>query len=104
MILHHQKKFEADNRTGVNHGRPDANSPVCRLTATSIMADHVEDSHGEVIGYIEDLMINPESGRVEYAIVKQPKLFGIGGKRIVVKFIDLDIDEVRKVFILSTKK
>lgn len=42
-----EKNYEVDNRTGMNHEGSDANTPVRRLTATSIIGDKVENTDGE---------------------------------------------------------
>jgi hypothetical protein len=45
-MLEQNKNYEADNRTGTNHEGANANRPVQRLTATSIIGDSVENMKG----------------------------------------------------------
>lgn len=68
------KTYEADNRTGQNVEGPDANRPLERLTATSIIGDKVESPEGEDLGKIENLMINVRTARVEYAVIEYGRI------------------------------
>ena len=95
------KNYEIDNKTGQNHEGPKANSPVKRLTATSIIGDSVENYEGEDLGSIEDLMINLETGKVEYAVIEYGTFLGLGGKMFAVPFEELEIDEEKECFIIS---
>ena len=59
-----EKTYEVDNRTGTNQEGPDANRPLERLTATSIIGDKLENQQGEDLGTIDNLMIDLRTGRV----------------------------------------
>ena len=72
------KTYESDNRTGTNKEGPDANRPLERLTATSIIGDKVENPEGEDLGTIDNLMINIQTGRVEYVVIEYGAFLGIG--------------------------
>lgn len=98
------KNYEVDNATGLNHEGPQANIPVRRLTATSIMSDKVESPTGENLGKIDNLMINLHTGQVEYAVIEMGSFLGIGGKLFAVPFQELQIDPVKEVFILNRSK
>lgn len=96
-----ERNYTRDNRTGTNREGPDANMPVERLTATSIMADKIENPHGEQLGQIDNLMINLQRGEVEYAVVEFGSFLGIGGKLFAIPFAELKLDPQKKVFILD---
>lgn len=100
----YEKAYEVDNRTGTNHEGPDANRPVERLTATSIIGDKVENSRGEDLGTIDNLMINIHSGRVEYVILQFGSVLGIGGKLFAIPFQELRVAPGRHMFILDRDK
>ena len=100
----YNKKYETDNITGVNHEGPDANVPVQRLTATSIIGDGVENMQGENLGNIENLMVNLRTGQVEYAILEFGSFLGIGGKFFAVPFQEMSVDTIKKKFILNRDK
>jgi sporulation protein YlmC with PRC-barrel domain len=98
------KNYEVDNKTGVNHEGPQANLPVKRLTATSIIGDKVENPLGETLGKIDNLMVNLNDGRVEYAVVEMGSFLGLGGKLFAIPFSQLQIDDVKECFILNRSK
>ena len=98
------KTYETDNRTGVNREGPDANRPLERLTATSIIGDKVENSSGDDLGTIDNLMINIRTGRVEYAVVEYGSFLGIGGKLFAIPFQELSVAPERHAFVLNRDK
>lgn len=98
------KNFEADNATGMNHSGPKANTPVERLTATSIMGDKVENPQGDTLGVIDNLMINVNDGSIEYAVLEMGSFLGMGGKLFAIPFNQLQVDPARKVFVLNRTK
>src|SRR5215213_8155888 len=98
------KTFEADNLTGVNHEGVDANMPVQRLTATSIIGDKVENLQGENLGKIDNLMININSGEIEYTVVEFGSFLGMGGKLFAIPFEELQLKTVGHAFILDRDK
>jgi hypothetical protein len=100
----YEKKYEADNVTGVNHEGPDANVPVERLTATSIIGDSVENMHEENLGKIDNLMINLRTGDIDYAILEFGSFLGMGGKLFAIPFSELKVDPIRKLFVLNREK
>ena len=103
-MLEQDKNYEADNRTGLNHEGADANRPVQRLTATSIIGDAVENSKGDKLGKIDNLMINLSTGQVEYAVIEHGGLLGVGSKLFAIPFDELQVDEVKECFILNRDK
>lgn len=99
-----EKSFEADNRTGVNHEGKTRNTPVRRLTASSIIGDDVENLSGENLGKIDNLMINLNSGLIEYAVIEFGSFLGIGGKLFAIPFKELKLDADKQVFLLNRDK
>lgn len=99
-----EKNYEVDNRTGVNHEGPSANVPVRRLTATSIIGDSVENQEGEDLGKIDNLMINLNTGAIEYAVLEFGSFLGMGGKLFAIPFSELQLDADRELFVLSRDK
>jgi sporulation protein YlmC with PRC-barrel domain len=98
------KNYEVDNQTGINHEGVEANTPVKRLTARSITGDKVESPDGEGLGKIEDLMINVNTGMVEYVVIEFGSVLGIGGKLFAVPFAELVINPGKQVFVLNRDK
>lgn len=99
-----QKNYRTDNRTGINHEGRDANTPVQRLTASSIIGDRIENPQGEELGKIEDLMVNIRQGTIEYAVVEFGSFLGIGGKLFAIPFRELRLDAEKELFILNRDK
>lgn len=100
----YEKNYEADNLTGKNFEGPDANVPVRRLTATSIIGDRVENQQGEDLGKIDNLMVNINSGMIEYVVLDFGSFLGIGGKLFAIPFSELRIDPIKQIFILNRDK
>jgi sporulation protein YlmC with PRC-barrel domain len=100
----HVRNYEEDNRTGVNHEGPHANTPIRRLAATSIIGDEVESITGEVLGKIDDIMININDSEVEYVVMEYGAFFGIGGKLFAIPFGELKVNPNRKCFMLHRDK
>ena len=93
--------YETDNRTGINQEGQLANTPVERLTASSIVGDNILDRGGVRLGCIEDLMINLRTGMVEYAIVELGSLLGTGGRLFAIPFTALEVEPEKKAFVLD---
>jgi sporulation protein YlmC with PRC-barrel domain len=96
--------YEADNRTGINHEGRLANTPVTRLTASSIIGDSIENSSGEDLGKIDNLMVNLTDGKIEYAVVEYGSFLGMGGKLFAIPFHELRVDPTRQLFVLARDK
>lgn len=99
-----EHNYEVDNRTGTNHEGRLANVPVARLTATSIIGDPIENSAGEHLGTIENLMINLNRGDIEYVVIQYGDIMGVGGKLFAVPFTELRLVEHEKKFIINRDK
>lgn len=97
----YDKNYEVDNRTNTNHEGPDANRPLERLTATSIIGDKVENMDGEDLGTIQNLMVNIHTGRVEYVVLEYGAFLGLGGKLFAIPFSNLRVAPGRHIFILD---
>jgi sporulation protein YlmC with PRC-barrel domain len=99
-----EKTYTDDNRTGVNHEGPDANMPTQRLSATSIIGDRLENAEGEDLGKIDNLMVNVNTGQIDYAVVEFESFLGIGGKLFAIPFSELQLNPEKKIFVLHRDK
>jgi sporulation protein YlmC with PRC-barrel domain len=97
----YEKTYEVDNRTGSNQEGPDANRPLERLTATSIIGDKVENLRGEDLGTIDNLMVNIHTGKVEYVVLEYGSFLGLGGKLFAIPFEELRVAPGRHIFIVD---
>jgi sporulation protein YlmC with PRC-barrel domain len=92
--------YQEENVTGVNL-EGDENDPVERLTATSIIGDKVENFEGEDLGEIKNLMVNLQTGCIEYAVIEFGGFLGMGSKLFAIPYKTLTLDSERKVFLLN---
>lgn len=100
-MITEEKTYQQDNRTGINHEGAQANTPVERLTASSIIGDRIENPRGEDLGKIDNLMINLRTGEIEYAVIEFGSFLGVGGKLFAVPFTELKLDPEKKIFLLN---
>jgi sporulation protein YlmC with PRC-barrel domain len=98
------KAYEAINITGINHQGARANTPLKRLTATSIIGDKIVNQNGENLGKIHNLMINLRNGMVEYVVIEFGGFLGVGEKLFAVPFKELAVNEKDEVFVLNRDK
>jgi sporulation protein YlmC with PRC-barrel domain len=104
MATETENSYETANRTGVNNEGELANTPVERLTASSIVGDSIENMQGEKLGSVDNLMVNIKTGMVEYAVLEFGAFLGIGGKLFAVPFTELKLNPDKKVFLLDRDK
>lgn len=95
------ENYETDNRTGTNSEGELANTPVERLTASSIIGDTVENPEGEKLGTVDNLMVNIRKGMVEYAVLEFGAFLGIGGKLFAIPFAELRVNAGKRVFVID---
>ena len=70
-------------------------SPIEELVAVSVKtfeAQEVVNAQGEKLGRIEDLMINPNSGRIIYAVLSFGGFLGMGDKYFAIPWEQICID------------
>jgi len=99
-----RKNYEVDNATGRNHEGPYANAPVRRLSATSIISDKVENLQGEDLGKIDNLMINIQTGQIEYVVLEFGAFLGMGGNLFAVPYQQLYLDTEKECFVIDRDK
>jgi sporulation protein YlmC with PRC-barrel domain len=96
--------IEKDNITGQNHGGPNANRPLRFLTASSVIGDEIENSMGESLGKIKDIMLNIHSGEIEYIVLEHGSGFlGMGEKLFAIPFSALKVNPKSQDFILNVE-
>ena len=74
------------------------------LSASSINGDKVENTQGENLGEIKDLMIDLDTGKVAYAVLDFGGFLGIGNKLFAVPFNALKLCAENKCFKLDASK
>jgi sporulation protein YlmC with PRC-barrel domain len=54
--------------------------------ASEIIGSNIENRQGENLGEIEDLVVDPATGRISYAVLSYGGVLGVGDKRTAVPF------------------
>jgi len=74
------------------------------MSALTVTGDSVKNSAGEDLGRIEDLVIDVQSGRVNYAVLSFGGFLGVAGKLFAVPWEALELDADSHAFILDIEK
>ena len=94
------KEF-TDNITGENDEGEFPNLRLKVLTATSIIGDKVRNKQDENLGSIREIMLNVQTGKIEYYVIEFGGFLGIGEKLFAIPFNLLTIDAENQVFIFD---
>ncbi|MGZ3157718.1 MAG: PRC-barrel domain-containing protein [Burkholderiaceae bacterium] len=74
------------------------------MGADTLIGEDVYNAHEEKLGDIKELMLNMQSGEVEYAVLSFGGIFTIGEKLFAVPFDALKLDTTNKRFVLNVEK
>ena len=74
------------------------------FAASKLIGDPVVNLRGEDLGKIEDLVIDPNSGRVDYAVLSFGGFLGMGDKLFAVPLEAMKLSPEDKRFILDVDK
>jgi sporulation protein YlmC with PRC-barrel domain len=74
------------------------------LSSDTIIGASVKNQHGEEVGSIERLMINPQTGFVSYAVIGVGGFLGVGEKSIMVPWRALEIGRDGDSLLIKTSK
>ena len=74
------------------------------LKASEIIGKKVEGVDGKSLGSIRDLVIDPESGDIQYAVLDFGGFVGIGDKYFAVPWQALQLDQEKKRLALDLHK
>jgi sporulation protein YlmC with PRC-barrel domain len=74
------------------------------LAASTLAGDAVENSAGEGLGKVDEIMIDIPTGRVAYAVLSFGGFLRMGNKLFAVPWDVLKVDEDKKCFILDLEK
>lgn len=96
--------LKEENTSGVNREGNHPNYPLKYLAASSIIGDKVQNDKDEDMGAIEDIMLDVNTGKIEYYIIKFGGFLTIGEKYFAIPFDKLKVDPARKIFILSESR
>jgi sporulation protein YlmC with PRC-barrel domain len=74
------------------------------LSASTLIGDDVQNSKGEKLGKIEEIMLDLTAGRVLYAVLSFGGFLGIGDKLFAIPWEALIIDTAEEVVIFDIEK
>jgi sporulation protein YlmC with PRC-barrel domain len=74
------------------------------LKATSLIGKKVQGSDGKKLGSIKDLVIEPDDGEVQYAVLDFGGFLGVGDKYFAVPWEALQLTEDQKAVVLDVSK
>ncbi len=74
------------------------------LKASEIIGMKVEDTEGKGLGDIRDLVIDPEDGGVQYAVLEFGGFAGVGDKYFAVPWEALQLNQEQKKIALDVSK
>ncbi len=94
-------KTQNDNLTGINEGALYPNLPLKYLTASSIIGDKVRNAKDEHLGEIKDIMLDIQTGKIDYLVVEFGGFLGIGVKYFAIPFRLIRVDADRRLFIFD---
>ncbi len=69
--------------------------------ASTFIGSRVENTKGESLGTISDLVLDPEAGRIKYAALSYGGVLGLGGKLFAVSWDALTLQPDGKTFLLN---
>lgn len=72
--------------------------------ASTFIGSSVMNPQDESLGKIDDLVIDPATGRINYAVLSSGSLLGIGGKLFAVSWDALKLQPDGKTFVLDVSK
>ncbi|HYC84589.1 MAG TPA: PRC-barrel domain-containing protein [Chryseosolibacter sp.] len=75
-----------------------------KLTVREMLDEKVQDLRGEILGTVENLVVNPATNAVEEVIIQVGAFLGMGGKLFRFPFRELKYDPARKAFVLDRDK
>lgn len=74
------------------------------LKASDVMKMRVEGTDGKSLGHIRDLVIDPEDGDIDYAVLDFGGIAGLGDKYFAVPWEALQVDRTKQKILLDVTK
>lgn len=74
------------------------------MSAATLSGYLVRNKANEDLGCIEELMLDPETGRVAYAVLSFGGFLGFGGKLYAIPWCALELDPDQRVLFLNADR
>ena len=100
-----QKELKQESRKELVESTHEANKEMLQVSrASKIIGTNVKNPKGENLGGIKDLVLDPESGHVVYAVVSFGGVLGMGSKLFAVPWSVLHWTSDKKYYVLDLDK
>jgi sporulation protein YlmC with PRC-barrel domain len=96
--------FEKDNLSGENKGALLPNQRGRYLTASSLTGDKVVNAAEEHLGEIKEVMLDLETGSIDYFVIEFGGFLGLGVKYFAIPLRLLKLDAPNKRFIFNQSR
>jgi len=64
----------------------------------------VVNNEGDMLGHVADVMLDPDEGRVAYAVLAHGGVLGLGEQHSIVPWRSLRLDAARDCFVLDATR
>jgi len=99
-----EQLFEKDNLSGENKGPLLPNQRGRYLTASSLAGDKVVNAAEEHLGEIREVMLDLETGTIDYFVIEFGGFLGLGVKYFAIPLRLLKLDAPNKRFIFNQSR
>lgn len=100
-----QKELKQENRKELVESAQEANKEMLQVSrASKIIGTNVKNPSGENLGGIKDLVLDPESGHVVYAVVSFGGVLGMGSKLFAIPWSVLHWTRDKEYYVLDLDK
>jgi sporulation protein YlmC with PRC-barrel domain len=99
-----EQLFEKDNLSGENKGALLPNKMGRYLTASSLTGDKVVNAAEEHLGEIKEVMLDLETGSIDYFVIEFGGFLGLGVKYFAIPLRLLKLDAPNKRFIFNQSR
>jgi sporulation protein YlmC with PRC-barrel domain len=99
-----EQLFEKDNLSGENKGPLLPNQRGRYLTASSLTGDKVVNAAEEHLGEIKEVMLDLETGTIDYFVIEFGGFLGLGVKYFAIPLRLLKLDAPNKRFIFNQSR
>ena len=72
--------------------------------ASAVIGSRVENTQGETLGLISDIVLDPEAGRIKYVALSYGGILGLGGKLFAVSWDALTLQPDGKAYLLNVDR
>jgi sporulation protein YlmC with PRC-barrel domain len=78
-----------DDARRAREARPAWQPEGAAMTSSDIVGTKIRNAQGKDVGKIDQLIVDPQSGRVTHAVVAMGGVLGVGGHKVVVPWSDV---------------